>query len=93
MSNIKVKFIAYDGEYPNLCAGALEIEVNGESYILDHILISGGRVWFDEDWEDHVDKGMWSVNLSDYPELQQYEDEITDIVNENIPYGCCGGCI
>ena len=87
-----VKFISYDGSYPNLCSGDLVIEVNGKKYELtDHPLSSGGSVSFTEDWDEIVTDGEWNVNVPD--ELKEYEEEITDVVNSHVPYGCCGGCV
>ena len=89
----KVKFISYDGEYPCLCMGTLKIEVEGKPYALEQVMQSGGSVWFDDDWNDYTDYGEWSVDLSEYPELEPYKKEITDLVNEHVEQGCCGGCI
>jgi hypothetical protein len=87
-----VKFISYNGSYPNLCSGDLVIEVNGKIYELtDHPLSSGGSVRFDSDWNEHISSGEWSVTVPN--ELKDYEEEITDIVNSNVRCGCCGGCV
>ena len=87
-----VKFISYDGEYPNLCSGTLTVELEGMVIVeFKHALCSGGVVWFDEDWGEHVEEGSWSVNLP--PEYEKYKEEITELVNENVPWGCCGGCV
>ena len=88
-----IKFISYDGKWPCLCMGILTIEVNGELKQLDGVMVSGGQICRNEDWDMWAEQGMWSVDLTDYPELQQHEKEITDLVNENVKYGCCGGCI
>ena len=88
-----VKFISYDGKYPCLCMGTLIIEVDGKSYFLNNVLISGGSVSFTKDWEEIVDQGDWRIDLKEYPELEPYKEEIAEIVNENIRQGCCGGCI
>lgn len=87
----RVEFISYDGEFPNLCRGELVLKIDGEIVRLDRCLCSGGSVWFDSDWMEHIETGEWTVNV---PEKYEYlENEITEVVNENVPYGCCGGCV
>ena len=90
-----VEFVSYDGRYPNLCRGTLKIKVNEKLYALNYCMCSGGKVWFDSSWGDHTEYGPWSINIdeSTYPELLPYVDEITRVVNENVQWGCCGGCI
>lgn len=88
-----VKFISYTGEYPCLCMGILNIEVDGKSYALKHCMRSGGNVSFDDEWKAFVTTGEWSLDLDEYPDLIPYQEEITKLVNENVPYGCCGGCV
>lgn len=58
--------------------------------------MSGGSVWFDEDWMDHTEYGDWIYDeaLEDYPEFDEEDiKELMRIFNENVPQGCCGGCI
>ena len=90
----KVEFISYNGEYPCLCSGILEIKVNGKYYKLDHILLSGGSVWFDDSMGEHIEEGPWEISESGLPkELRPYIKQIEKVVNDNVEYGCCGGCI
>ena len=86
-----VKFISYDGSYPNLCSGDCKVEVNGKEYSLE--LDSGGDCYFSEDWDGNVGVGDWSVDgwPEDFPEDKK--DEVISLINENIPKGCCGGCL
>lgn len=86
-----VEFISYDGSFPNLCSGTLMLKIDGEIVSWQHCLRSGGTVWFDDNWSVHVETGEWTVNIPE--EYEKYREEITDIVNSNIPYGCCGGCV
>lgn len=86
-----VKFISYDGEYPALCYGTLTIEVDGIKYELTDCLYSGGSISFDDDGIEYVEIGEWSVSVPD--ELKEFKKEITDIVNDNVEHGCCGGCV
>lgn len=85
-----VKFISYDGAFPNLCSGELVLEIDGVRRN-DFELCSGGCVWFDDNWEDHVESGPWTVCVP--KDLEGLKEEITRLVNENIPWGCCGGCV
>lgn len=90
----KVEFISYNGSYPCLCSGTLEIKVNGKHYKLNHILFSGGSVWFDDSMEEHIEEGPWEINESELPiELKPYIKEIEEVVNDSVEYGCCGGCV
>jgi len=89
-----VKLVSYDGEYPNLCSGELVIQVEGINWAFpSHTLSSGGSVSFDEDWSENVDSGPWTIrNWPDgFPEDAKEQSE--RIVNEEIPWGCCGGCV
>lgn len=84
--------IEYDGSYPNLCSGTLIIKVGGKEWKLKHVLQSGGYVTFDDNWCEDVGSGPWSIKFpDDFPE--KYKDYITEKVNEEVPWGCCGGCV
>lgn len=56
-----------------------------------YCMCSGGSVWFDSDWEEHVESGRWSVDVPD--DLMELRDEIEECVNANVSHGCCGGCV
>ena len=90
----RLRFISYDGSFPNLCSGVLILNLDGvDIQFPDYCLSSGGHVSFDEEWNENVSSGEWSISKfpENFPvELQQ---EATNIVNENIPFGCCGGCV
>ena len=90
-----VKFISYDGEYPNLCSGKLVLEINHHTVEFpNHTLISGGYVRFDENWNEEVGQGGWSVVTDNIPnEYKHLINQIVDVINESVPYGCCGGCV
>ena len=91
MANIE--FIGYDGKYPCLCFGTLKIKVDGKLYCLNSAMVSGGLVTHDAEWNFDVSSGPWELRLSEFPELEKYKDEITEIVNRNVEWGCCGGCV
>lgn len=88
-NKIKIK---YDGKYPNLCTGDLEVWINGTYYDFgDFCLHSGGNVSF-HDGIEKVEQGEWDVDFPDnFPE--EFKDEVLDKINEQIPHGCCGGCV
>lgn len=88
-----VEFVSYDGEWPCLCCGTLIIKVDGKTYSFNHAMISGGGICCGEDWDMWAEQDDWKIDLEEHPELEPYKEEITRIVNENVPQGCCGGCI
>ena len=90
----KLKFISYDGGYPNLCSGILVISVDDVIYNLKYCLLSGGSVSFTDDGDEIVECGEWLIDEDILPnEILHMAKEIKDIVNENVEFGCCGGCI
>lgn len=96
-----VKFISYTGEYPCLCFGNLTLEIDGIEYTFGNsntdfasFWYSGGRVWFDDEWGEHVECGEWSIDVDYLPEqFRKYAKEIDSVFNENVEWGCCGGCV
>ena len=60
-------------------------------------LMSGGRVSFTKDWDEIVTSGPWEIDDEAWPkELPQLEIlrwAILEAVNEQVPHGCCGGCV
>lgn len=47
--------------------------------------------WFDDEWNEHITIGEWSVNVPE--KYANIKDEIERCVNENVEWGCCGGCV
>lgn len=91
-SDPDIQFASYDGEYPTLCMGTLVIVVNGVVYRLKDVLRSGGSCSYYESCG--TTQGKWTIFEENLPdELKQYADKIAKIVNENVEWGCCGGCM
>ena len=57
---------------------------------------SGGDVFFDSDYDGTCYTAPWQLG-SDYKKLPTFlkghEQELIDVFNANVPYGCCGGCL
>ena len=106
MSNTKnVKFISYSGSYPNLCNGVLTLLIDGQLVHFGHdyskgnwqndgnydsFWCSGGTIDFDT---NTVEEGEWNTFRDQLPKI--YQDlawEIDEVINANMPHGCCGGC-
>jgi len=86
--------LEYNGTYPNLCSGQLIVTIDGKRWEFPpSCLVSGGRVWFDDGWSEHVDTGDWSIGEwpEHFPECMKYQ--VVELVNEEISHGCCGGCV
>lgn len=92
---MEIEFVSYDGCYPCLCMGNLTLKVNGTEMTFEGILESGGTCGFRNDYsEEIVTHGKWEIDEDRLPEnLVPYAGKIAEIVNENVAYGCCGGCI
>lgn len=55
---------------------------------------SGGCVTRDEDWNFDVLQDEWIIDAEDLPEqFRSLAAEIDHVFNQNVPYGCCGGCV
>lgn len=88
-----IEFVSYDGKYPNLCGGTLTLRVDGEIFETWYCLESGGD-WEVDGFEEHVFKGPWSLNRWKFDGFSSEElKEIERLVNKNVEWGCCGGCI
>ena len=86
------EFVSYDGAFPNLCGGTLVLRIDGEEVEFPKCcMYSGGSVWFDDEWNEHVGIGEWSVNVPE--KYANLKDEIERCVNEHVEWGCCGGCV
>ena len=89
--NIKIE---YDGCYPNLCSGQLIVYIDNEKYVFPrYCMNSGGNVWFDDDWSENVSEGPWDITEwpEDFPE--HLKSPVLAVVNSEIEWGCCGGCV
>lgn len=102
MKTPKIEFVSYDGEYPCLCFGHLILKIDGEIFEFGDdnypkFWTSGGSVSFDEDWNEEVLPGDWDWLCMDedkMPEVvMENKERIMEIFNENVPPGCCGGCV
>lgn len=86
--------IEYDGAYPNLCSGKLFVTVDGKRYEFpDYCLVSGGGVWFTEDWDEQVESGPWSVDKWPEDMPDNIKTAVLGAINDQISHGCCGGCV
>lgn len=101
-----VEYISYTGKYPNLCSGILTLKIDGkilkfgDNYldskpILPPFWMSGGICGFTDNYGSaYVHEGRWIIDPRDLPvQYQKYADEIIKVFNDNVPYGCCGGCL
>lgn len=87
-----VEFVSYDGKYPNLCSGILVIKIDGKTVTLPrYCLVPGGGT----NWrQDLVLEGPWELDEMFFPkEYEPYKNDILCVINKNIPWGCCGGCL
>lgn len=92
-----IKFISYDGNYPNLCSGTLIFSVDNIQYKCKYCMISGGHISWGDDWSDfYISTGAWELDFNEIDKIVKLTDEeknaLTDEVNENAESGCCGGC-
>ena len=87
-----IQFIGYEYSRGGLCHGILTIKVYGEIVKFPQgALISGGNVGFDENNDEFVTAGPWDIELPQ--SLEELRTEILEVINDNIPQGCCGACL
>lgn len=92
MEELDIK-IQYDGKYPCLCMGHLIVWINDKKWDFGkYVLDSGGNIIYDE---NRIVKGEWIIPDNCWPEgfPEEYKKQVLSTVNEEIPYGCCGGCL
>ena len=98
-----VEFVSYDGCFPNLCTGTLTVRIDGkECRFGQGGNMTGGRFWYSggtcnfgaDCSEEIVTQEKWEVSESEIPaQYRAYADELKAVINDNVPYGCCGGCL
>lgn len=104
-----VEFVSYTGEYPNLCRGVLTLNIDGNEvkFGWDYrrpeecakyyppFWRSGGACGFYNDWSEmYISSGEWIVDEDELPvKYKKYINDIEEVFNANVPYGCCGGCL
>ena len=93
MITSEVKFVSYNGEWPNLCSGTLIFKIDNITFKWNNCLRSGGHAFYTVE-EDVIERGEWKVDFpEDFPDSYSLKAEIIEMINKNVPQGCCGGCI
>lgn len=106
-NNGHVEFVSYTGKWPSLCMGLLTLKIDGKEVKFGYdpsscscgnygsFWRSGGCCGFSNNYsESYVDTGEWYIDVDDIPDIyMKYAREIDDVFNENVPWGCCGGCL
>lgn len=56
---------------------------------------TGGACGFYNGWEDsYVDHGEWQMVENNLPaKYKKYSEELINVFNDNVHWGCCGGCL
>lgn len=87
--------VEYNGKYPCLCLGRLKITINGTPWEFPRpSLISGGRTYFTNNYsEAQIEEGPWKIR--DWPDNfpEEYKEAVLEAINNELPQGCCGGCL
>lgn len=88
-----VKFISYTGKAPKLCDGNLTLEINKKIYCWSSNNSPLYNLEFFNYGDNPIKKQPWAILYAKIPaEIKQYIPEIEEVVNANVPMGCCGGC-
>jgi hypothetical protein len=103
-----VGFVSYTGQYPNLCRGILTLNIDGKEVrfgdffkdttwpTFPRFWTSGGRCGFkDGNYQNpYTAIGEWLIDYTKIPmQYRAYADEINTVFNNNVEFGCCGGCL
>lgn len=87
----QIEFVSYSGCYPRLCCGELILSIDGKEHKIACHMNSGGRCFIDEIYQIQT-KGEWDITFYDDFFTTEEQEYITELVNENVEQGCCGGC-
>lgn len=104
--NKHVEFVSYNGKWPNLCSGILCLKIDGElvkfgskykdeTVNYERFWESGGSCGFTNGYkESYTNKSEWIIEEDELPDqYKKYVNEIDEVFNANVSYGCCGGCL
>ena len=60
----------------------------------DAFWVTGGSCGFYANGEDYIDHDEWQLIESNLPEkYEPYSEELINVFNDNVRWGCCGGCL
>lgn len=98
-----VNFVSYTGSYPNLCSGVLTLEIDGKEITFGYGFNSKDESTYRPFWSsggglmpnyEGAWQGEWQIDVERIPEqFRKYAAEIDQVFNDNVEWGCCGGCI
>ncbi len=87
--------ISYPIDDCDLCRQILTVYLDSKKYDFGCCLYSGGDWYIDDDCNAVVTEAPWELNEKlipdDFP--KDKIKDVLDLVNEQVPQGCCGGCI
>lgn len=90
----EVKFGHNSEQYDYKTNSYLDEDKNNPNY--EGFWISGGKICKNKKWEMWAEEGPWKLIFTDdnYPnEIKNLLPKLIELFNENVPHGCCGGCI
>ena len=90
--------VSIEGEKPCLCAAHVKVVIDYTDQwdFGTNALISGGQCYVDDDTgEPVITRGRWTVREwpHGFPEDKELRKEVTRAINEQVKFGCCGGCL
>lgn len=102
-----IEFISYDGSFPNLCYGTLTVKIDGVEHTFGssyngaeypRFWCSGGSVSFDKEWNPNIETGDWELpihieDMFDDDNIKAILPDLINLMNDNVPKGCFGGCV
>ena len=98
----EIKFVSYDGAFPCLCHGTLVLEIDGktvkfgpnEDCDYPEFWDTGGRIGRNGNWQMWAEHGPWKARFPQDTEFSENDRQrLLEVFQDNVPEGCCGGCI
>lgn len=98
-----VEFVDYNGSFPTLCSGTLTLRIDRIVYTFgrknddypNRFWRSGGTCGFRGKYDtEYTEQDEWIIDYNQIPDqFKKYAEQIDRVFNENVEYGCCGGCL